>query len=407
MTFFHGLCVASYFVFSILTFAYAADGGSTTFRDLSIPDRSGEVMTVLGPMDADDIGHTTMHEHMFIDYWLPLNEPERWERLGVPRPTSDDELKIWRTKLTTENRPVMLNHLLRMQEPFQLNEIGDAVTSAEQFKSLGGATIVDVTTIGLNRQPAKLVKVAKKSGVNIVMGAGFYRWPWHPETMPDLSIDDLTYEIVSDIVNGADGTGVRAGIIGEIPAEHMVLDPKESDEVRVLRAVARASRLTGAAITLHSPVDFKGNLYKVGIALDVLEAEGADLSRVVVGHVSDFMSADKEFMQGLLDRGVYLQFDILGMAWPGYFNQKMMLDAILNLIEAGHADRLLVGHDRFSKFNLLEYGGFDLTFVHAQMVPYLKNNGVSDADIEKILAKNPAKVLSFVAPRALETKALR
>ena len=231
------VCIMMFFVSS----SAAACADCIVYKDLRVPDRSGKVMTVLGLIDAKDVGDATMHEHLFIDYWLPLDQPERWRRLGIKRPVSDEELEIWRKKVTIENRPMMMEHLLRTRDAFRLTEVDDAVATARRFKELGGATIVDVTTIGLNRQPEKLVKVAEKTGVNIVMGAGYYRWPWHPETLPDLSIDDLTYQIVSDIVDGVDGTGVCAGIIGEIPVEHIILDPEESDEVRVLRAAISAN----------------------------------------------------------------------------------------------------------------------------------------------------------------------
>src|SRR5690606_12468492 len=114
----------------------------------------------------------------------------------------------------------------------------------------GGAS-VDVTNISLGRDPRKLVEIARRSQVHIVMGAGWYRQAWHPSGHDDRDVDSLTAEIVRDITVGVGDSGVRAGIIGEVSAIDIVTDPRDSAEVKGIRAAARASQLTGAAITLH------------------------------------------------------------------------------------------------------------------------------------------------------------
>ena len=271
---------------------------SVEYDGLTIPDMSGKAITVLGPIAPDLIGVTLPHEHLFIDFWVPLDQPGRWEKLGVKPPETVEEIEIWHQKITARNRTRMMKHFHRNRDGFTLDSLDDTITEVLAYRQLGGKTIVDVTTIGLNRQPKKLHEVALKTGVNIIMGTGFYRAPWHPEDMDNRSVSNLTEQMVREIVEGINDTGVKAGIIGEIPAEHLVFDPKDSNEVKVLRAAARASQLTGAAITLHSSFSNLGHIRR---SVDILEEEGADLSRVVVGHIANVASADMDFLEYLLN----------------------------------------------------------------------------------------------------------
>ena len=216
--------------------------------------------------------------------------------------------------------------------------------------------------------------------------------------MAKRSLDDLTQFMVKEVTNGIGGSDARAGIIGEIPAEHLVFEPRESDEVRVLRAAARASRLTGAAISLHS--DFS-NLQHLNTSVDVLEEEGADLTRVIVGHIASTAAADLDLLESLRRRGVYLQFDVLGNPWELELPNPPMLAAIEALIKRGHSKRILVSHDVCTKYQLLEYGGYGFTYVHSVLLPRLRQRGVSERAITNIMVDNPRRVLTFVKPGAL------
>src|SRR5262249_11759862 len=130
-----------------------------------------------------------------------------------------------------------------------LASVEDAIEETLHFKRLGGGAIVDVTNIGLNRNPAALRRVAKATGLQIVMGSGCYRHDF----ILSLDIQGISEEarpegIVSEIVTGAEGTEIRSGIIGEVGIQE---NPVAPVDFKSLRASARASRRTGAAITLH------------------------------------------------------------------------------------------------------------------------------------------------------------
>lgn len=377
--------------------AFPAFAESINYQGIDIPDQSGQAMTVLGPIDPDKLGHTLMHEHFFNDFWLPLNQPDRWAIHGMKPPSSKAELEMWHEKVSASNRARLTPHFWRNRDAFSFDSIDDALDELQRYQKLGGQTFVDLTTIGLNRKPKKLKQVASKTAINIVMGTGFYRRAWHPADMDQHSIDDLTRQMVREIVIGVDNTGIKAGIIGEIPAEDLVFTPKESNEVRVLRAVARASQLTGAAISLHSDSDKR----KLRMSLDILEEEGADLSRVVMGHMTPYNGNDFNFLESLLRRGVYLQFDILGTPWQIPFADMPTIEIIESLIVSGYASQLLVSHDFGNKLQLSKFGGNGITFVHSVLFPYLRNKGVSERTIHQIIENNPKRILTFVAPKNL------
>ena len=212
------------------------------------------VMTVLGPVDADELGVTLPHEHVFLD-------------------------------LTREYRANGL-----------LNDPALAEAELRQYVDAGGRTLVDVTSGGLQGDPAALRTMAERTGLHIVRGSGYYRRAYFPAYVDELSTDALADLIVADIEEGVDG--VRAGIIGEIGCDKVITAIEE----RSFRAAARAQRRTGLTITTHAA------RWPVGSAqLDLLVEEGVDPSRVVIGHCD--MVPDHDYHLSLARRGAWIQFD--------------------------------------------------------------------------------------------------
>jgi phosphotriesterase-related protein len=197
--------------------------------------------------------------------------------------------------------------------------------------------------------------------------------------------------MVRDLTEGFAGTGVKAGVIGEIALNH----PIKPAEERALRAAAQAHRDTGAALCVHgcSPE-----------AIAILLEEGADLSRVVACHQD---GATPERAKPMLDLGVYVEFDCFGHEyyadngaydtdWPWYFQSDTdRVAGLAHMIEAGYADRLLLGQDICVKMQLRRYGGFGYAHVLANIVPMLMRAGVSPAQIDIMTIANPARLFPF------------
>src|SRR6266852_4504806 len=131
-------------------------------------------------------------------------------------------------------------HLLMLDEAVARDE-------ALLVKHEGGQTFVDPTNRGLARDPLALARVARATGLNIIMGSGYYVAAAHPPDMDRRTADDIARELVTDLTEGVDGTGVRAGFIGEIGTTW----PWTDNQQKVLRASVAAQRETGAALMIH------------------------------------------------------------------------------------------------------------------------------------------------------------
>lgn len=378
-----------YILHRLVLFATLANG-------CSLSAAAGTIQTVLGPIDPSELGTTLTHEHVFIDFTLPLGDLDRWQLAFRQHPQTAEEIRIWHTPFTElSQREFMLENLWKNRDTLLLQDANTSVSELREFAQLGGSAVVDVTSMGLGRSPEKLRQAAVDSGLHIVMGTGWYQSAWHPEGLSGRSVDDLTAEIVRDIVQGVGDTGIRAGIIGEVSAMYVSLDPEESAEAKALRAAARASRMTGAALTLHQWIR-DGKMLE--LSLQIIEEEGADLGRVILGHIDAVSAQNLDRLKALMDRGLTVEFDLLGTPYlldRPELDDRPMADAIVALVKAGYGDRILMSHDVCTKLQQRAYGGKGFTYIQKEVVPYLLAHGLTAEDIHTIQVANPRRLLTI------------
>ena len=225
-----------------------------------------------------------------------------------------------------------------------------------------------------------------------------FRWesitPFGSPVEPDVealvdrrTVDDLADEIVRDATVGVGEAGIRAGIIGEIGTDKPWLSPAEE---RVHRAAARAARRTGLAITTHAVQS------AVGLdQLDVFEQEGADLSRVVIGHADSNPSLD--YHLAIVSRGATVEFDFLGMSFTPLerHGEARIVDNLRELLARGHAERILLSQDVCHDSQLKRYGGNGYTYLADTFLPRLRAAGVSADEIRTITVDNPRRLLTL------------
>jgi phosphotriesterase-related protein len=311
------------------------------------------VQTVLGPIDPGDLGFTLPHEHTQIALW---HIPNRWD--------------YWEL---TADEPVI-------------------TTELERYRDAGGRTLVDVTPLGMGRDPGWLVRLARATGLNLVMGSGWYREAYYPRTL-DVdrhTVESLADELIRDATDGVEVEGVGAvkpGILGEIGTDKPWLTAREE---RVHRAVARASVRTGLAITTHAV------LSPVGLAeLDVFESEGADLSRVVIGHADS--NPNLAYYLEIIRRGASVELDFLGMQFTPTerHGEPRLVDLLLELLHRGHAGQVLLSQDVCHNSQLRAYEGNGYTYLQETFLPRLRARGVADAEIEQLTVANPRRILTI------------
>ena len=339
----------------------------------------GKVMTVLGPIAPEELGPTLTHEHIFIDLDCWFEEPDEPSARTISR------------------EPVSLGNLWWVRRNPRLSRDNNYLTDrnqahdeALQFKRSGGKSIVDVSNMGIGRDPLALKWLSGETGINIIMGSGYYVSRAHPVALGLKSEDDIRDEIVRDLNEGVNGTGVRAGIIGEVGITDLAA---HHGEEKSLRGAVRAQKETGAPLTIHHPL----NRHETGI-ISILDEEGADFDHVIMGHM---VLEDLEYVVDIAESGVYLGLDSFG--FEGYLehpepfeipsdSQKIKL--VCALIDAGYLKKLLLSHDICRKHMTQRYGGCGYSHILRSVVPMMKRAGITGEEIKVMLVENPKRVLT-------------
>src|SRR5688500_9542809 len=254
---------------------------------------SGNAQTVLGPIETARMGVTLPHEHLLIDFEVMFREPAAASDKGLA------------------HQPVTLGNVGWVRQHFNSNldnlRLLDEQTAQDEitlFQRAGGQTVIDPTNGSLARDPLALTRIARATGLNIVMGAGYYVAAAHPADMDARSEDSLVREIVREVTVGVGDTGVKAGLIGEIGDTW----PWTENEKKVVRAAVEAQRQTGAPLMLHPGRHETAPMQ----LLELIRKQGGDLRRTIMCHI-DRTIADERHLFDLADTGVWLEYDLFGL----------------------------------------------------------------------------------------------
>ena len=342
----------------------------------------GLVQTVLGPVPPSELGATTTHEHLYIDFsfmYRPARDSPSQELADAP--------------LALDNIGWIRRNYYSNRSNLELLDVDTTIGEVSKFREAGGGAIVDATSMGMGRSPDALAHISRASGVHIIMGAGFYVAAVHPEDMDERAAEDLAREMTGDICDGVGGSGIKAGIIGEIGCTW----PLAPNERKSLLAAAIAQRDTGAAILIHpgrhpdAPLEI----------LEVLANGGADLSRVIVGHL-DRTVFEFELLLSIAASGCYLEWDLFGNEGSYYPlaeidmpSDAQRLGFIRHIADAGYSDRIVIGQDICMKHRLVRYGGHGYGHILENIVPRMRRKGFSEDVIRAITVDNPATVLAL------------
>jgi phosphotriesterase-related protein len=316
-----------------------------------------EVQTARGPVDAAALGRTLMHEHVFIvDMEIRANYPPTWG--------SEDA------------------------------RVAAAVEKLDQLHALGIDTVVDLTVLGLGRDVGRVKEVAMRTDVNIVVATGLWtldvlpHWFDHRTAARTGGSDPMVDLFVHDITEGIAATGVRAAIL-KCAVDEAGMTPAAE---RVLRAVARAHRLTGVPISTHTHAPTRRGLEQQR----VLGEEGVDLGRVVIGHSGD--TTDLDYLEELLAAGSYLGMDRFGVDALLPFEDRVK--TVAELCRRGHASRLVLSHDACCYNHTLpdDIGtvqpNWHFRHIPEAVLPALREQGVTEAQLDEMLIHNPRRVLT-------------
>lgn len=354
---------------------------------MPITELAGNVQTVTGLIDPDTMGITLPHEHLLVDLSSCFSEPDDVGDRGTAF-----------QKVGIDNLSWLRYHPFQNLDNLQLTDVQEAIDEAVLFRQAGGGTIVDCTINGIGRDPEGLACIARSTGLNVIMGSGYYTAPTHGPEVDAKSEEDIFAEIVRDITEGVGETGVRSGFIGEIGLSW----PIEANERKVLGAAVRAQRETGACLSIH-PGRNEDSTFEI---IEFVREMGGDLSRLIMCHI-DVRVHNAEGRLKLAESGCCLEYDVFG--WEGHFpsywtaddymdipNDTTRIQEIRALINAGHLEQILISQDICRKSARVRYGGWGYVHIIKYVVPMMRQRGLPQSQLDAIMIDNPRRLFTFV-----------
>lgn len=300
-----------------------------------------KIRTVLGDILPEELGFTYTHEHLWC----------------CPPPQQTDR-------------------------DFELTDFDASLQELIHFKNAGGRSLVDASTLDYGRDGGKLKAMAEQSGVHVIGTTGFNKHIYFPRWVEEENVEQIAARMVADVTVGMDGSDAKAGFL-KSGSWLQVIHPLEE---KTTRALALAYHQTGAPIWLHTEAGTMGLE-----VLDILEEEGVDLTKVAVGH-SD-RNADSYYHLKMASRGAYVQFD--GPGKVKYAPDSVRVHLIKAMLDAGFVGQLLISGDMGRQSYLHAYGGGPgFRYIIEKFIPRLLDEGVTQAQINRIFIKNPADWLA-------------
>jgi len=340
-----------------------------------------KIKTVCGEIEKTDLGIVAPHEHVLLDltaFYQELPVP------GIEDPAIQ-KVEMW-------NLGILSRDCYALKDNLRLDNEELAVKELMFYKNAGGNTVVDASLPGIGRNPEGLKRISEKTGLNIIMGTGFYVGETHPESLDSMTEEEIGDLMVKELVEGIDG--ICAGYIGEIGISE-IFDDKER---RVLRAAAFAHKKTGAAINVHiNPWTVNGVE-----AADILLNAGVKPKKICISHID--VENREDYILELLKKGVYVEFDNFGKEYyirrevrnSGYGNfvhDTERVTLVKKLIDMGYLNQLLLTCDLCLKNLLHHYGGWGYDHVLTNIVPMMEDEGITNEQIKTMLVDNPANWL--------------
>ena len=259
--------------------------------------QAGKIQTVAGTISPDQLGVTMTHEHLLSDMSVVYPPPAEASAKGFwSQPVSLETIGYLTYYGSPRGAGRNLHDAMFLDVPTAIEEV-------MLYKQYGGNSIVDATSISLGRDPVGLARISRATGINVVMGGSYYLDESLPPDMGSRSEDDLVEQFVRDITEGANGTGIKSGIIGEVGCSW----PLTENERKVLRASGRAQRLTGAPLLIHPGFYEESPLEIVEALRDV----GTDIDRTIIAHIERAIS-QRSVLKELAETGCYIEWDLLG-----------------------------------------------------------------------------------------------
>lgn len=332
------------------------------------------IHTVLGPISPDQLGPTSIHEHLLSDLSLWAKQPTEPAPEGVRMGPELGGYLRWNALSVAEN--------LILDDP--------RVAAEELSWVTDGFGVVELTLAGMGRRISELPAISRTSGVHIMVGAGFYVEETMPAEVASADVDTLTEIIIGQLRSGIEDSGILPAIIGEVGTSWPITDA----ERRSLRASARAGVETGAAVYTHQSFRGKGGVD----ALETILAEGMPVDRVIIGHLDELW--DPGYHKEIAQSGAMIAYDTFGT--DAHYGSHTMrapsdderLKMVEWLVSEGHGHQLVIGADIWMQSHLHRNGGHGYDHLFRRIGPAIAAIAGDQAVADRILIENPRRLLN-------------
>lgn len=265
----------------------------------------------------------------------------------------------------------------KQNDDCHLRDLDQSIAEFQELYERGVRHVVEVTNRGMGRDTAFIQQVAEATGIQFICSTGYYKEPFLPEEVYRQSNQELVQLLVKEIIEGIDGSGIKANVIGEIGTSKEMMTPMEE---KVFSIAAEVHKQTGKTIVTHTTLGTYG-LEQI----DFFRNKGVDLSRVVLSHID--LSGNVEYMKRLLDQGVTIAFDTIGKL--NYQSDDNRAEWLYLLCEEGYSGQIVLSVDITRRSHLKDRGGIGYAYLLEKFVPMLKDRGISQASLDQMLITNP------------------
>ncbi|MGL5041513.1 MAG: phosphotriesterase family protein [Culicoidibacterales bacterium] len=268
---------------------------------------------------------------------------------------------------------------LKQNDDCNLDCFEQTIQEYKELYAQGVRNIIDVTNLGMGGDAKYVERVAQESKMNIIQATGFYQHKFLPEIVFTQPVETLAQIMIDAIEKGIEGTNIKANIIGEIGTSKNEMTAQEE---KVFLAAMIASRQTGKPITTHTTLGTYGREQ-----VKFFQKHGFPLNMVMIGHVD--LTGDTQYVLDILAEGVYVEFDTVGK--NDYMPDQTRLEMLRAIQDAGLTDQVCLSLDITRKSHLKYLGGLGYTYLLDTFIPFIKQNGITEIFIEKMLIHNPQR----------------
>jgi phosphotriesterase-related protein len=303
-----------------------------------------QLITTLGPKNADELGMILPHEHVFVDL-------RTWDQPGYAQAEVSDVIEL------------MAPEIARAQ-------------------AAGVTAIGECSAVGVGRRADILKAVSEATSFPLIVPTGIYREPWVPYWAHAAGEEELREWMIGELQGEIEESGVQAGWI-KLSAGDDGLTPCE---IKILRAAAAAGAATNACIGSHT---IRGRV--VRDQLDIVETAGYTPERFIWIHTQ--AEPDFDLHLEMARRGAWIEYDGIGGEEE---TDEDYLKRILRVLDAGLGDRLMLSHDRGWYDPAQPGGGIPrpFTYISEQFLPQLRAAGVDEATIRQLTHTNPFRAFA-------------